>query len=497
MSHLKRVQSFESLLKKKGFNSLSHFSRQDQSFLWVKIFVKQILWVMLKKWVQFCESCKKGFNSVSCIRKKGFNSVSYIQKINSWSHFYFFSKHSVSHFFFFAKKGSIQWVIIFEKFRILSIILKKVQFCGSYSRKRFNSLRHIEKKFNSSSQVEKENNSLLQNKKFHSLRLFFWHKVQFLWVILLEKVQFFETFLRKFGLNSLSHILEIRFNFFCQSKKKFNSLSHVGKQERFNSSRHIEKRGSLLWVKRRVQFCESFSLQEKFDWVILKKRFNSLSHIEKKKLNSEANKKKVQFFASHEKKVSILCVIFKEKGFNPLNQRKISSLRNIFFQKNIQFFESFLSKKSILWVIFEKKSSFPWVIWKKVQFWESYKKSSILWVISEKKQLNPLSRIGEFQFFESYSKKKNQCRKKVIFKKVQFSELYWKKISSVSRIRTKKFHFESHSEKKGSILWVIFFFWKNILFCLLFFQKKKGSSLWVLEKKSNSWSFGKKVFESC
>ena len=30
MSHFQRVQSFESLLKKaKGFNSLSHFSRQD------------------------------------------------------------------------------------------------------------------------------------------------------------------------------------------------------------------------------------------------------------------------------------------------------------------------------------------------------------------------------------------------------------------------------------------------------------------------------------
>ena len=43
MSHLQRVQSFESLLKKetKRVQFFESFSRQDQSFLWVKIFVKK------------------------------------------------------------------------------------------------------------------------------------------------------------------------------------------------------------------------------------------------------------------------------------------------------------------------------------------------------------------------------------------------------------------------------------------------------------------------
>ena len=211
---------------------------------------------MSKKRVQFCELYSK----------------------NQFLETFFTFQNILCVIFFFLQKSSIQWVIIFEKFRILSIILKKVQFCGSYSRKRFKSLRRIEK-----------------------------------------KVQFFASFLTKFVLNSLSHILEIRFNFFDWLKKIqfFESCWKTRKVQFFAS---YWKEGSFLWVKRRVQFCESFSLQKKFDslshtqkdsilWIILKKRFNSMSH--KKEFNSmshnskkrgsilRAMQKKVQFFESY------------------------------------------------------------------------------------------------------------------------------------------------------------------------------------------------------
>ena len=78
----KRVQFFESFFQTGSIISVSqHFCK------------KKNLWVMLKKWVQFCKSCQK----------KGFNSVSYIQKINSWSHFLLFFKTFFESFFF-AKK---------------------------------------------------------------------------------------------------------------------------------------------------------------------------------------------------------------------------------------------------------------------------------------------------------------------------------------------------------------------------------------------------------
>ena len=179
--------------KTKGFNSLSHFSRQDLSFLWVKIFVKQILWVMLKKWVQFCESCQK----------KGFNSVSYIQKINSWSHFYFFLFKTFFESFFFLQK----------RFNSVSHNFWKVQNSFNHiEKKRFNSVGHIQEKGSIHWDIlkkgsilrvklkKKRNNSLLQNKKFHSLSLSFWHNVQF-----------FESFFQK-KFNSSSHFWQNSFS---------------------------------------------------------------------------------------------------------------------------------------------------------------------------------------------------------------------------------------------------------------------------------------------
>ena len=148
-------------------------------------------------------------------------------------------------------------------------------------------------------------------------------------------------------------------------KKHFNSVSHIGKQERFNS-------------------------------LSQKKDFNSLSHLEK-----EVHKKRFN---------SMSQVIFLEKKFNS---------------------ESHTKKSSILWVISEKKG------------W-------ILWVVLE--NFNSLSRI----------KKKVQCPKKVIFKKVQFCESYWKNtvLWVVFVLQKRKFHFESHSEKKDQFFESFFFFEK-------------------------------------
>ena len=186
---------------------------------------------------------------------------------------------------------------------------KKVQFCGSYSRKRFKSLRRIEK-----------------------------------------KVQFFASFLTKFVLNSLSHILEIRFNFFDWLKK--NSILWVMLEN---------KKGSILRVilKRGVRFC---------GW---KEGFNSVSLFRfKKNLILWVILKKIQFFESYSKRGSILWVIKRssilwviilkrevqfcepcKKRFNSLSHTKRGRFNS---------FES-CSKKSILWVIFKKK----------VQFYES------------------------------------------------------------------------------------------------------------------------------
>ena len=165
--------------------------------------------------------------------------------------------------------------------------------------------------------------------------------------------------------------------------------------------------------------------------------------------------------------------------------------------RKVQFFESekdfnslshlekrFINRGSIRWV---KKSSIQWVIQKKVQYFESYqrKKSGILWVVLE--NFNSLSRI---------QKKSSMSKKKVIFKKKK-SSILWvvfskkKKFNSVSRIEKnqfcesysyfKKFHFESHREKKGSILGVIF---------LKQYLTKRFKSV-SLQKSQNSLSFGK------
>ena len=83
-----KVQSFESLLKKKtkGFNSLSHFSRQDHvqknGFNFYESCWK-------KKSVQFCELySKKGFNSVNEIQKNQFLESSLKKKVGFFESYF-------------------------------------------------------------------------------------------------------------------------------------------------------------------------------------------------------------------------------------------------------------------------------------------------------------------------------------------------------------------------------------------------------------------------
>ena len=202
------------------------------------------------------------------------------------------------------KRGSILWIILNKKVQFFESysFWKKGQFFESYSEKVFNSLTHIKKK--------------THTQFFES----YWRK---------KKIQFFESYSKK-KFNSLSHTqkevqffesysikkVQVKFkksstlwvmkkhNSLSQTEEEFNSLSHIGKPERFNSSRHIEKRLQLF-------------------------------HIEKRFI----------------KRGSILWVLFQE----------FYSLSLFFFWHTVQFFES-CKKGSILWVTSEKEGSILWVI---------------------------------------------------------------------------------------------------------------------------------------
>ena len=129
LSHIrgKRGSILWVILEKKGFNSLGHIRKKGVQFfqsyfkmgsiLWVRFLsrkVGSILWDMFKKWVQFlwimlnrrvqyCESCWKEWRIQffeSCWTE-GFNSLSHV-----W------------------KKGSIQWIIFFEKLNSVNHVQK-------------------------------------------------------------------------------------------------------------------------------------------------------------------------------------------------------------------------------------------------------------------------------------------------------------------------------------------------------------------------------------
>ena len=320
--------------------------------------VQSILWVMSHQKKKFnsvscirkrCSNLKKVFNSLSRIRKK-FNSVSRITKsINALSHF-------------FAKKVQFSESYFLKSSEFFQSYWKKVQFCGSYSRKRFNSLRHIEKKvqFFESSWKRKETILYFRiKKKFHSLRLFFWHKVQFFWFILLEKVQFFESFLRKFGLNSLSHILEIRFIFFWVNQKKIFLWVMLKRRiqyyescwkEGFNTV--SEKKGSILWVffVSKIQFCESCFEKVQFFGSFFGMGFLLLFFFFWDHSNW-THTKRAQFFESYGwKKSSILWVQCKKGSTLSVKFKKVFNTLSHFLWK-ILLFESYWSTKSSIRVM--------------------------------------------------------------------------------------------------------------------------------------------------
>ena len=253
MSHLnKSSMSHVEKKKTKGFNSLSQFSRQDQSFLWVKIFVKQILWVIFKK---------KGFNSVSCIRKR--SSILWVifkKSILGVIFAFFCSKHSLSHFFFLQKR-----------FNSVSHNFWKVQNSFNHIEKKFNSLGHIQEKGSIHWDILKKKVQFFESSWKETILYFRIKRSSTLWVF---------SFDTRF--NSLSHssrkssILRVIFDkirsqffesysrnpvqFFSYWKEGFTSVS--------------EKKGSILWVF-------FASKKNSILWVILKKRFNSLNHTQK------------------------------------------------------------------------------------------------------------------------------------------------------------------------------------------------------------------------
>ena len=191
ISETKRFNSL-SHQRKRRFNSLSHKRKCS------------ILWVVFKKWVQFCESCwKEGFNSVSHVKKK-FNSVSHIfpKKKNSVTHVlnslsHFSKKKSsilwLTHIHFFEsywKEGSLSWVILRKKFNSLRHIFQKGSILWVIFSKK---LSRIEQSFNSESYLEKKKVEYFESVFFeNNIQIFQSWKNQFF--ELNSKVQFFESY---------------------------------------------------------------------------------------------------------------------------------------------------------------------------------------------------------------------------------------------------------------------------------------------------------------
>ena len=181
-------------------------------------------------------------------------------------------------------------------------------------------------------------------------------------------------------------------------------------------------------------------------WVILKK--SSLN------IFSE----KVRFFGSYSKK----------KLFNSLSHQK--SLFLLFFRKPI--LRVIFQKNLILWDIFLKESLSLRVICKKVQFFdfcESYLKRTnqffkfylekFLWVMFKRIQFlesywkRGFNALNHIQFFESNWKKKSVLNSvsRIEKGKVQFSESYLKSSILLSHIFQKKINTLSHFRKFNSL----------------------------------------------
>ena len=291
-------------------------------------------------------------------------------------------------------KSSILWAIFEKEGSIL-------WFCQNL-REKDQSLRHI------------------QEKRF-ILRVIFRKKGSILWVMK-KKGSISMTHVGKKGSIPWSHEKMVQFCGSCfSSKKKFNSSSHLLKEVSilwvlwvmfkkkdsflwlmlekwvwFVDS--IEKEGSVLWVTlSKVQSFDSYFQKVQFLKVIFLKRVKSLSHIEKKKTGFNSLSQSTKGFNSLRH--------IQKRGFNSsshIEKKRNNSLSH--FEKNVQFFESHSRKR----VQFLESN------WKKVQFFESYFPKTIN------------------LFFESYIVSKRN--------------ILW--------VKLKKRHFSlSHVEKKCSIFW--------------------------------------------
>ena len=170
---------------------------------------------------------------------------------------------------------------------------------------------------------------------------------------------------------------------------------------------------------------------------------------------------------SHTEKGSILWLIFSSKS---LQSKKIQLFES-YSRKKVQFSASCSRKKgSILCVIFKNKR------FNSLRHMYSRTKGSILCVILKKKRFNSSSRIEKWvQFFESYQEEFNFLSH--FWKKgVQFFESYFfkkKKVQFFESCSTKGFNSVSpYSLKINSLSHI-----------------SKGSILWVMFKRFNSWSF--------
>ena len=167
-----------------------------------------ILWVIVKRWIQFCESYwKEGFNSVSHLRKT--NSIlwglckkkrvqfcgSYSKRVQFFDPF-FSKKNQFSLEVIWKKKGSILWVTL----------KRRVSFCESYEKEWFNFCEFI----------------FFQ--KGSVLGVIFLLSAQCLEFFFLEKIKIFEATLKKSS-NSLSHIQQkkVQFLWVISKKKRFSS----------------------------------------------------------------------------------------------------------------------------------------------------------------------------------------------------------------------------------------------------------------------------------
>ena len=249
----------------KKFNSLSHISLQKCAILWV-IFKKSgfnslryFIWKNSEsrsKRVQFFDSFSK-VNSLKSIKKgstlqvilKNFNSLSHIEKV---------LLRKVQFFESYFEKGSILWEIFWGRVQFCESYEKKCSILWVVLKKVFNSVSRIEKRMNSVSRIEKKDEfcGSASKRKFNSVSYFYWwknfeswkKKGPFLWI---KKIQKFKYPSHEKRFNSLSHI------------KKGPSIG-VMKKGRNNAFSQIEQKKSLvLWV--------IFSTKSSILWVISKK----------------------------------------------------------------------------------------------------------------------------------------------------------------------------------------------------------------------------------